>query len=99
MVCCHWLWQWSSPQFQSILLLDGARLINQWRNPGDSKRLNQRGRREKVIVSGLTGSIELTSGALIIRHRTLMGLVGLGLQGERKIFLSEITSIQLKRAG
>ena len=52
-----------------------------------------------MIVSGLTGSIELTSGALIIRHRTLMGLVGLGLQGERKIFLSEITSIQLKRAG
>src|SRR5438067_13247255 len=52
-----------------------------------------------MIVRGSTGSIELTSDALIIRHRTLMGLIGMGLQGERKIYLSEITSIQLKQAG
>src|ERR1700724_2403531 len=59
-----------------------------------------RGRLAMIEVSGSNGHLRIDGEALIIDHKRpgLLTLLGMGIQGERRILLRDITSVQLAKA-
>jgi hypothetical protein len=54
-----------------------------------------------IAVAGLNGRLRIDGDALIIDHKRLgllKTLLGMGIQGERRILLKDITSVQLAKA-
>jgi Domain of unknown function (DUF4429) len=58
-----------------------------------------RGRLAMIEASGMNGRLRIDGEALIIDHkRGLLTVIGMGIQGERRILLRNITSVQLAKA-
>jgi len=52
-----------------------------------------------VLASGLNGQLELDADAVTIRRKGIMGFLGHGFKGDKRIPLASITAVQFKEAG
>ena len=51
------------------------------------------------MLDGHNGQLELTENAVIIRRKGVLAFMTQGLKGEKSIKLSEISSVQFRKAG